>query len=166
MQSERDECLTAGMDDFLAKPIVPQALADILTKWLPQPCEPQQPDLALTPGEFEMSTLVESLMGNKELAARVLNSFLEDMPRQLESLRHAVDSGNTQSIAHRAHTIKGTAGAVCCGALRALASDMEAIAPTADTDLLRSYATKLDVQFARFRQTALQDQTHSVEAQP
>jgi signal transduction histidine kinase/FixJ family two-component response regulator len=166
MQSERDECLTAGMDDFLAKPIVPQALADILTKWLPQPHEPQQPDLSVTPDEFEMSTLVESLMGNKELAARVLNTFLEDMPRQLESLRHFVDSGNTESIAHQAHTIKGAAGAVCGEALRALASDMEAIARTGDTDLLKSCAMQLDAQFARFRQTALQDQTHSVNSQP
>jgi signal transduction histidine kinase/CheY-like chemotaxis protein len=61
MQSEREECLTAGMDDFLAKPIVPQALAEILTKWLPQPGQPQQPDLPgagyeVTPGEFEIST--------------------------------------------------------------------------------------------------------------
>jgi signal transduction histidine kinase/HPt (histidine-containing phosphotransfer) domain-containing protein len=154
MQSERDECLAAGMDDFLAKPIVPQALADVLTKWLPeQPCEPPQPDLSVTPADFEMSTLVESLMGNKELAGRVLNTFLEDMPRQLESLRQCVDSGNTESIAHQAHTLKGTAGAVGGEALRALASDMEAIARAGDTDLLKSYAIQLDEQFLRFRET-------------
>jgi CheY-like chemotaxis protein len=34
-QSDRNECLANGMDDYLAKPVTPQALADILEKWLP-----------------------------------------------------------------------------------------------------------------------------------
>ena len=39
------------MDDFLAKPITPQALADILTKWLPQAHEPQG---TVTPDELNV----------------------------------------------------------------------------------------------------------------
>ena len=35
MQEERENCLAAGMDDFVPKPIMPRVLADVLTKWLP-----------------------------------------------------------------------------------------------------------------------------------
>jgi CheY-like chemotaxis protein len=34
MQGARQKCLEAGMDDYLSKPIVPQALAEVLKKWL------------------------------------------------------------------------------------------------------------------------------------
>jgi CheY-like chemotaxis protein len=37
MQGERENCLQAGMDDFLPKPIGPRALAQCLEKWLALP---------------------------------------------------------------------------------------------------------------------------------
>jgi len=34
MQGDREKCLAAGMDDYVSKPISPQALANVLAKWL------------------------------------------------------------------------------------------------------------------------------------
>ncbi len=39
MEGDRESCLRAGMDGFLAKPIMPATLAQILTKWLPPATE-------------------------------------------------------------------------------------------------------------------------------
>ena len=35
MHGDRKKCLDAGMSDYLAKPVMPQALADVLASWLP-----------------------------------------------------------------------------------------------------------------------------------
>ena len=35
MPGERERCLAAGMDDFIAKPINRDMLAEMLTQWLP-----------------------------------------------------------------------------------------------------------------------------------
>ena len=34
MKGDRDHCLACGMDDYISKPIRPEAISDMLVKWL------------------------------------------------------------------------------------------------------------------------------------
>jgi CheY-like chemotaxis protein len=36
MQRDEQECLDAGMNDYIAKPVTPQSLAAVLENWLPR----------------------------------------------------------------------------------------------------------------------------------
>lgn len=41
---DRERCLSAGMDDYISKPIQPQTLADLVHQWAPA-----MPDSKLSP---------------------------------------------------------------------------------------------------------------------
>ncbi|WP_447969398.1 response regulator [Nitrospira sp. M1] len=36
MQGDREKCLAAGMDDYIAKPIKPEIVAEVLSRWVPK----------------------------------------------------------------------------------------------------------------------------------
>jgi len=51
MQGDREKCLEAGMNDYVSKPIFPQALAEALDKWLPREAAPAPKQAAGSPGK-------------------------------------------------------------------------------------------------------------------
>jgi signal transduction histidine kinase/CheY-like chemotaxis protein/HPt (histidine-containing phosphotransfer) domain-containing protein len=152
MEAERDTCLQAGMDDFLAKPIIPQVMAQILAKWLPNAGAPAAAAPPPVSASFDMPALVDRMMGDRKLAARVLDSFVDDMPRQIQALMKFVEAGSATGAATQAHTIKGASASVGVEAIRSLAAELETAALAGDIAALRSCAAGLDEQFLRFRE--------------
>jgi CheY-like chemotaxis protein/HPt (histidine-containing phosphotransfer) domain-containing protein len=164
MQGDRENCLRAGMDDFVPKPLMPRALAQVLAKWLPKeeppPSEnknvPQDTHSILVASSsspvLDMSALLSRLMGDKEMAGKVLDGFLADMPAQILSLLQFVEADNAPDARKQAHKIKGASAAISGEALRALASEMERAADAGNLAALKAGATDLDEQFLRLKQ--------------
>ena len=64
-------------------------------------------------------------MNDEDLARVVTESFLDDIPRQIEALRGYLDAWDAPGAERQAHTIKGASANVGGEALRALAFEME-----------------------------------------
>ncbi|MFH1019473.1 MAG: ATP-binding protein [Pseudomonadota bacterium] len=79
IKGDRDCCLAAGMNDYLTKPIEPQALREVLEKWLPCPGQPAKPEtpfprekeVLAPPPVFDRKTLLSRL--GKELTAKIIS---------------------------------------------------------------------------------------------
>ncbi len=138
MQGDRNTCLEAGMNDYVAKPISPRALAEALAKWLPKiaesapptPAPPRpSPDPILPPSDtrpiWDEEGLIERMMGDESLAHTITDVFLSDMPRQLDALDACLQSANPADIRLHAHTVKGVASNVGGERLRSVALKME-----------------------------------------
>jgi HPt (histidine-containing phosphotransfer) domain-containing protein len=158
------------MNDYVTKPVYPQALADALEKWLPReaasaakkttrspddaaPISVQEPQAPV----FDRSGMMVRMMGDEELARAVVESFLEDIPRRIEALRAHLESGDASGVAHQAHTIKGASANVCGEALRVVAEEMEKAAGADDLGYVIAHLPEMESQFARLKQAIAPD---------
>lgn len=75
---------------------------------------------------YDLSMLEE--MEDNEYMAEVLNIFLKETPEELKEMNQALNKGNNDIIATKAHKIKGSAGVIQANNLIELLIKIETIA--------------------------------------
>ena len=136
MESDRQACLAAGMDDYVSKPIQVRELRAAL-----EHCErviggsPAGPVAAATPepapsdAELEADALgglaqLRDLLG-MEVALEIAALFLREAESTIVALRDAVVGGHADRLREAAHSLKGSAGGMHLMHLHHLASALE-----------------------------------------
>ena len=101
MKGDREACLLAGMDDYLAKPFDLKQLHTILSKIAPP--------IPVCNGEV-VSQLAAIKRPEEEtsLLQRLVTLFAEDAPKLLQQLRQALKSNDLTQIAEAAHALKSS----------------------------------------------------------
>jgi HPt (histidine-containing phosphotransfer) domain-containing protein len=161
------------MNDYLSKPVNPQALAEVLERWLPKEDRgpgteedgrsetegrrslsnlsvPGLPSFVELP-VFDKDALMQRLMGDDELASLVIAGFLEDIPLQIQALKGYLQAGDAHGAERQAHTIKGASANIGGEALLVVAFEMEKLGKSGDLSDVRERMDELELQFARLR---------------
>ncbi len=127
-----ENCLAAGMDDHLPKPLSLEQLSEKLRHWVPRYAPPAA---SVQTGEAEQSSdpLDRILLGklHEVLGSAIgeaIHPFLEDMPTYLEEMEQAAAAGSAEQLRRAAHAIKGAAGNLGAGSLAAVAREIEELA--------------------------------------
>jgi CheY-like chemotaxis protein/HPt (histidine-containing phosphotransfer) domain-containing protein len=118
MQQDQDACLEAGMDDFIAKPIDPEQLIQVLRRWLPPhfevSMEKPSADTPLAQGDpikgLDMNQGLRRVLGKKEVYWSLLRRFILGQADAPLKIRSAVGMGHLKEAELIAHTVKGLAG--------------------------------------------------------
>jgi response regulator RpfG family c-di-GMP phosphodiesterase len=117
MQGDRDRCIEAGMNDYVTKPISPQALVEVLDKWLPKENDERcaevmkknetEEDASRSSLIFDRAGFMYRMMDDEEMARMLVESFLENTPMQIAAIKGYLETGDVMGIERQAHTIRG-----------------------------------------------------------
>jgi PAS domain S-box-containing protein len=114
MKGDRERCMAAGMNGYVAKPLVVQELFDVIEScamWRREPVDSITPTTEEETG-IDVSGLMHRLDGDVELIRDLWQAFIEDAPRRIQALKGALEKNDAQLAERQAHTLKGAAGNV------------------------------------------------------
>jgi two-component system, sensor histidine kinase and response regulator len=128
MDRDRERCIAAGMDDYLTKPIDPDALKRMLARHLPKaPARPtvapvlpaaddtpgsavpeDRADATADTGLLDRGLLLRRSGDDVGLAAELLDLFVELQPERVDELEAVMAAGDRVNVAKVAHTLAGS----------------------------------------------------------
>jgi CheY-like chemotaxis protein/HPt (histidine-containing phosphotransfer) domain-containing protein len=109
LKGDRDRCLEAGMDGYVAKPIHGEELLQAIAALVGSEKPAAQPAKTLPPRDVvDWSEALRAVRGNSRLLNEVVVLALKEIPMLTAKIREVVDEGDAAKLRLTAHTLKGT----------------------------------------------------------
>lgn len=127
MNNDRDKCLNAGMDEYIAKPYQLSTLRDTTEHALVSKQNKDTDNNIIIDKESIDLQKFESLKTIIGIDAihEILKSFKYDGLKQIRQMRDAYAAGDMDALKRTAHTLKGTSGNLGAKILHSLCSNLE-----------------------------------------
>ncbi|MFM8331860.1 MAG: response regulator, partial [Candidatus Methylumidiphilus sp.] len=160
---DREQCLAAGMDGHIGKPVYPDVLFEALRQWLPAgaladppPAAPAPPppadplaDLAGIAG-LDIAFGLENFAGNAAKYRTLLESYAKTRALDMAEFRACLAAEDRKKAMLLAHSLKGTAGILGVRAVQSLAAELDAaLRGELEADEIRRLADATDGEQTR-----------------
>ena len=175
MPGDRETCLEAGMDDYVAKPVRREDLEAVLARW--------RSDRAGSSGERPASRFEKrgdeaasvdpavladlwQLDDTGELLTTLITHFLDDTPQQLAVMQAALRELQAATLAETAHTLKGSSGNLGAGRMQQLCGELQTLGRANDLTTAGDRLARLGSEFTLVRTALLQEQNRLLSVGP
>ena len=141
MQGDKEKCISAGMNDYLTKPIGERPLSHCLAKWLRETDVKNSHNSDNAPVKttlpvWDQTELRDRLRNKEDRFKKIIHIFLRDMPALVNELEQHVINKEIAAAINIAHTLKGVAANISGLELHALCTEMETMAKKGQGDAL------------------------------
>jgi CheY-like chemotaxis protein len=116
MKGDRERCLAAGMDGYLAKPIRSKDLYETVeaitptVPWIKEvPIEAIRSEEPVEKGVLDWNIAVQRVGGRSDLLTKMVQVFLEESGKLMPAIRQAIDQRDGPTLRRVAHSLKGSA---------------------------------------------------------
>jgi signal transduction histidine kinase/DNA-binding response OmpR family regulator len=139
VEGEREKCLAAGMDDFLTKPVNPDALGAMLRRWVRRdgsasvtvPAQPAPKEGVLDLDRLDMLRDLDP--GNTSYLDKAIGNFVARAPDSVHAIRAAAAAEDHEALTQAAHRLKGSALNLGLPAVGHLAFELEMLGDAGST---------------------------------
>jgi HPt (histidine-containing phosphotransfer) domain-containing protein len=164
MPQDRQECVAAGMDDFVAKPIRVDELVAALGRSRPLTGR-ASPVAASAPGDgttaaagpsalldpVALERLREMAGGDAAFLEEMFETFLADAPGMLAEMRQSLEQGDAATLRRAAHSLKSNSADFGAKVLSDLCREVEMLAKAGTLDGVTEKLASIEAEWAQVR---------------
>ncbi len=166
MKGDKEMCLEAGMNDYIAKPVTFNSLTNIVKKWIRNSLASKMnsvynneedtelfsedenfDNISKSTISFDKNKLKKMFKNKSDKIKKIYNSFLEETPKEIDELKIAIENKKFEVIVLLAHTIKGSSSNVGAVSLQNISYEMEQAGKEENIALLTTKLPILENEF-------------------
>lgn len=154
MQDDQEQCLAAGMDGYLAKPLDPNRLNEEIERvWLANSeCRPVVPaERSDELPVLDRADAIERMGGSETLLRSLFDLFLDEYDNYLGNIDKAEAAGSQADLIRAAHTLKGALATLSASRARAKAEELELAAKAGEQARYRPLTQELKQELIAFK---------------
>ena len=154
MKGDRERCLDVGMDGYIAKPLHPTELFEVV-EHLGSPsnavASTSELSHAATVAAFDQNTALNNVGGDMDMLKEIIEIYLQECPGWLQAIQEGLKSGDTDKVHRTAHTLKGGVGTFGPTTARDLAEKLEIMGRNKDLAGGEDILTQLEAAISELR---------------